>query len=103
MQKYYKAVRKLRKECPTLYPVRVRRTTIGRPLYGDCGFHKSNETFSIRILKTLDEINAIETLIHEWAHAMTWFALAAIASEGDHNSEWGVAYARCYRALYLDR
>lgn len=103
MEKYYQAVRKLRKECPVIHPIKVRRTAISKPLYGDCGFRKEDGGFYIRILKSLDEITAIETLIHEWAHAMTWFSVAAIAEEGDHNSEWGVAYARCYRTLYKDR
>lgn len=100
--KYYQAIQKLRKECPAFHEVEVRRTTVPKPLFGDCGFDEERGIFKIRILKNLSETAAIETLVHEWAHALVWFCAAACLQEGDHHSEWGVAYARCYRALYED-
>lgn len=38
-----------------------------------------------------------DSLIHEWAHAMSWTANAPGC--GDHGPEWGVAYARAYNAV----
>lgn len=40
----------------------------------------------------------IDSLIHEWAHAITWFG-----SERDqeHPAEWGIAYAKIY-SLFLE-
>lgn len=36
----------------------------------------------------------IDTILHEWAHLLTWFEYGG---EEDHTSEWGVIYARIYR------
>ena len=51
----------------------------------------------IRILSIVIDMHATEaetqdTLIHEWAHAMTGDLL--------HSDAWGVAYAKCYRAFH---
>ena len=35
----------------------------------------------------------IDTLIHEWAHAMCGDDLS-------HSESWGVAYSKCYRAFH---
>ncbi len=35
----------------------------------------------------------IDTLLHEWAHAMVWNA----SQESQHDALWGVSYAHCYR------
>ena len=39
----------------------------------------------------------VETLIHEWAHALTWFG--AETHLDDHSAEWGITYARIYRTF----
>lgn len=38
----------------------------------------------------------MDTLIHEWAHAMVWWA--SREDPPPHDALWGVAYARAYRA-----
>jgi len=41
---------------------------------------------------SLTEQEAINTLMHEWAHAATW------QFPGDHHGpRWGKSFARCYR------
>ncbi len=39
----------------------------------------------------------IDTLLHEWAHCLTW--LGAETDIEDHGAEWGIAYARLYRTF----
>ena len=39
----------------------------------------------------------VETLIHEWAHVLSWFG--AETHLDDHSAEWGLAYARIYRTF----
>lgn len=46
-----------------------------------------NQCFNLRI----------DTLIHEWAHILTWFG-AEMYNE-DHSAEWGIAYAKIYRTF----
>jgi hypothetical protein len=38
----------------------------------------------------------IDTLIHEWAHVLTWFGAE---THEDHSTEWGLAYAKIYRTF----
>lgn len=40
----------------------------------------------------------LDSLIHEWAHAMVWDASQRPGDQG-HGPLWGVAYARCYRVM----
>lgn len=105
---YYAAIASLREKCPVSGgEVRVKRRPIRSGALGDCNHYSKPDLeqggyFMIRILNSLGSERAIETLIHEWAHAMVWFSPAAENSEGDHHSEWGVAYARCYRVIFED-
>ena len=46
-----------------------------------------NQCFALRV----------ETLIHEWAHALTWFG--AETHQEDHSAEWGIQYAKIYRTF----
>lgn len=108
---YYESIRLLRKKCPLIGgPVKTRRVSVvdtenpndlASALYipkkGNKGAY-----FLIKVKNTLSGDRAIEALVHEWAHAMVWFLTAAEQDEGDHHSEWGVAYARCYRAVFED-
>jgi predicted SprT family Zn-dependent metalloprotease len=40
---------------------------------------------------------AMETLCHEWAHALAW---TSNVSSKDHDAAWGKAYARVYRVVF---
>lgn len=96
---YRKLVNVLKKKCPVAYPVSVRRVHLAE-YEGDCT--KVKGKFYIRIDKGLPEVGAIDTLIHEWAHArawnhlydsLTWEEFEAVA----HDATWGVAYSEVYR------
>ena len=70
-------------------------------LDGDC--HKYKKKFYIRINRDLDEPAAIDTLLHEWAHARAWNHLLDSAETNEHfetfshDASWGVAYSEVYR------
>ena len=85
------AITLLTRYCPTERAVMVVRAGRLRH-WADCQVDSGGVT--IRLSSALDRVSLIETLAHEWAHAMTWGA-----TKVDHGTIWGVAYARCYRVL----
>lgn len=48
----------------------------------------------IDIDESLTGREAIDTLVHEYAHIVAWGA-----DKNDHGPNWGKAYARCYRVV----
>ena len=102
---YRKLIRLLRKECPPAFPVYVRRVKMSESKDGDCA--KTDSAFYININKCLSEAAAIDTLLHEWAHARAWNyihdSLNATGFEKvAHDPSWGVAYSEVYR-IYEQR
>lgn len=98
------AIEDLRTECPPLYPVRVSRRRIPNDTQARCKFVPkpgSKSYFLIQIQPDLDFQYQIELLIHEWAHAMAWFA-PETGDKTDHPDEWGLCVARCHRAVIHD-
>lgn len=98
-QSYKKLVSILKKRCPAAFPVSVRRLPLSN-LDGDCTLDKKK--FYIRINSHLPEISAIETLLHEWAHARAWNHLHDSLDgkefhDRSHDASWGVAYSEVYR------
>jgi len=96
---YKKLVSVLKKKCPVAFPVSVRRVKLSN-LDGDCSLGKKK--FFIRINKDISETSAIDTLLHEWAHARAWshFHDSLDWSEFEqrsHDASWGVAYSEVYR------
>lgn len=100
----------LKKHCPLAYPASVRRCVMSNDLCGDC--HKDKKKFFIRINRSLDENAAVDTLLHEWAHARAWNHLLDSAETDEsfesfsHDASWGVAYSEVYRIyekyIFLD-
>ena len=95
---YRKLIFLLKKKCPLAYPVSVRRISM-KGFDGDCTLH--SKKFFIRINKSLVEGAAMDTLIHEWAHARAWNHLHDKLSweefeERSHDASWGVAYSEVY-------
>ena len=66
--------------------------------YGDCSVDVDKRTIKIRLRKQAPLIAQLDALIHEWAHA----TLVGTLHFGEHDSLWGVSYAKCYRAVYGD-
>ena len=100
-QVFKRCVSKLRKHAPPFFPVTVRR---GRPLtpkaLAECGLERvgGGWRFVIVIRKEARHQEAIDSLLHEWAHALSW-------SEGhptltDHDETWGVCYSKVYRVIW---
>jgi hypothetical protein len=94
VRKYRQFVLGLKKLCPADRPIRVRR--IQRPKawgYGTCSQGEDAYYISLRASQTYNEL--VDTLCHEWAHALAWDDDPL----DDHPDEWGIAYARVYRAM----
>ncbi len=93
-----KLLKVLRRDVPTLFPVRVRVSDrLDSGCLGVCHFRtpkEGNPYFSI-ILRPRMGRNLLEyVLLEEWAHAVGW----TDATE-DHGPEFGLAYARCRLAI----
>lgn len=97
MKCYRKILNILKSRFPE-YHVNVRRVKLPETLCGDCCLingKKKRKEFLIRINNELSEELAIDTLVHEWAHILSWDA------PGDeHGGAWGFAYSKVYR-IYL--
>lgn len=98
MELFYDAIKFLKTNFKLDKSVQVRRVALKNNL-GTCNY--CNEKFTIVIEKTLDERHAIDILIHEWAHAMTYNEDDDSWSEANmHNSKWGKKYAEIFRGYY---
>jgi hypothetical protein len=98
-QSYRKLVSVLKAKCPCAYPVSVRRINL-KNLDGCCYLH--DKKFFIHINKNISEDSAIDTLLHEWAHARAWNHLLDSLNpqefeERSHDASWGVAYSEVYK------
>ena len=96
---YKKLVSVLKKKCPAAFPVSVRRIKTN-DFDGYC--YLSRKKFFICINKNISESSAIETLLHEWAHARAWNHLHDSLDwdefeKRSHDASWGVAYSEVYR------
>jgi hypothetical protein len=97
---YKNLVSILKKKCPAAFPVSVRRVKMTGKLDGDCQLGKKR--FYIRINRDIPEQSAIDTLLHEWAHARAWNHLHDALGydefeERQHDASWGVAYSEVYQ------
>lgn len=97
----------LRAVLPAAKPVVVRTSWLAPDLLGQCVRRPSR--FVITLNRDLREGQAIETLLHEWAHALAWnYSLDSLAKKptlepGEferacHDEAWGCAYSRVWRA-----
>ena len=94
------AERRLRQNVPCRWPVLIhlRRGMRGSGEFG-CAYpalisRKKKHCIVIEIEESLTGQEAIDTLIHEYAHAVAWNRRGS-----DHGPAWGEAYSRCYRAV----
>lgn len=84
-------------EFPCAYPVYVRIGRIpGDKLSGFC--IRRGKKFYISLDDRPPKHFLIETLFHEWAHALTWkHANLEKRRLTSHDEEWGIAFARIFR------
>lgn len=98
-QKWLRAIAWLRREFPTRYPIAIHSVPIKREANerdacdGDTDFIRGS--FIIRINSRKWFNTRMDTILHEWAHAITWFGAGHYE---EHPDEWGLAYAKIYRA-----
>ena len=97
----------LREFVPAGLPVIVRAANLNASAYGTCQHTRSS--FVISIAANLSQQQAIDVLLHEWGHALSWnHALDKLARDPElpadefelasHDSAWGCAFARVWRA-----
>ena len=101
---FHEIVGHLHELLPARLPVDVYLGVGDGRRYGECGLEPSR--FRIRVSHRLPEEFAIQVLIHEWAHALSWprgqnrcsyrWQPIAIRGPTDHDAAWGRAYARVY-------
>jgi hypothetical protein len=89
--KYRRLLAWLRRTFPLQRPACVRRVPL-KEYCGVCTF-SADRKFYIQIDNRQCAQLACDSLIHEWAHALTWFS----PCNDHHSAEWGIAYARLYR------
>lgn len=84
----------------TLCPVYRYTVTVRRCVMPDDGYVRpdAGDALAVRVNRALDTPQALEVLVHEWAHAMTW-DIEHERSQS-HSSYWGIAYAEAYRAVF---
>ena len=84
----------------TLHPITLRREKIAD--WGDCslGTRSGKPVIVVRVNSTLPVEMQLLVLLHELAHAVQFrHDEAEELRESDHDAEWGIAYARIWRAL----
>lgn len=100
----------LREFCPPAKPVIVRTSWLPPDILGEC--RRGPSRFVIRLNNQLRQDQAIETLLHEWAHALAWnYSLDRLArtpgvspevfDRASHDEAWGCAYSRVWR-VYVE-
>lgn len=89
MNNFYSLLRFYKKTLKLNHPLYLRRVKMPKNLDGDCSLLASG--FLIRIERSFEEAMAIEILIHEIAHCLSW-------DEGiDHGFSWGRSYSIVYK------
>ena len=97
----------LKAEFPAPYPVTVQVLRIGPQRRERAGRDDKGETVRlgrriyVRVDSRLKWGEAIDTLLHEWAHAASWTLDAAEQRlPSTHPDEFWLMYGRIYRAYY---
>lgn len=97
----------LREHFPTPYPVIVRWSPrIAGDCFGDCYWSSPNVVVRLSGRRCRERAIAIETLLHEWAHAIVMpnerlhRQLKRCGALQEHPDEFWIAYGRIYRLYY---
>ncbi len=95
-QKWQATLRWLRRNFPTQGPIKV-QSSIQIKDCGETAYSPHFKSFKIRVRKGQSLTSKIDTLLHEWAHALTWFGFESEIE--DHSSEHGMAQSKLYRTF----
>jgi predicted SprT family Zn-dependent metalloprotease len=102
-KKLREMMRILRRNCPPDMPVRVVRrpfktTKVGKLKVIECGYALSlKSSYRIVLNSSLTPTEQEETLLHEYAHVIA-FPRQSPSKVMEHDREWGIAYAKVWRA-----
>jgi len=88
---FYEFSRFLKQSFKSRQQISIRRVILPSKVDGDC--HLNKNRFTIRIERNLPAFYAIEVLIHEMAHCLSW----TTDHDEYHNDSWGKAYSKVYR------
>lgn len=93
MTLFYESMRFLKKVVRSTKPVKVRRMKLPDDLEGLC-IERTNY-FLIKVSNELTVGNAIDVMIHEFAHVESWGK-----QKDAHGVVWGKCYSRLFREYY---
>ena len=93
-QKFKSTIRWLRKEFSNGRPRVHVRMFDSKKNEGECRFYPGKGLFVIFIKNGMCLGLSIDAVIHEWAHVLSWKTML----REEHPREWGIAYAKIYRA-----
>lgn len=100
MERYYAALRDIRKEFPALLPVRVYLrdlSTTHSLAYTELVYDKKDKPHHFNIMLHKGNVHVlIHMLVHEWAHVISWVQGKFVE---DHGPEWGLAISRIYQRV----
>lgn len=102
---FSRVVEQLKRHLPPNRPVTVLASRQLSKRSGDCSIVRGK--FQIRVSRDLNESEAIDCLLHEWAHARSWDACVGKAAKSrnisyhefdrlSHGPKWGIAYSEVY-------
>lgn len=84
----------LEREIPAPRPTTFVLGPLRGPLLGETYQNGTRQDLVVAVDSEQGIQGVIDTLIHEWAHAVVW----DVTLDNAHDELWGVAYSRCYRA-----
>lgn len=110
-QYFLRAVDELKINLPPKHPVVVQTNRQFVLWDGDCCL--VGDTFRIRISQELSLPQAINVLLHEWAHALSWHTCFSGVARGRrisrqefdrlaHGPKWGLAYSKVYQCFIYE-
>lgn len=103
----------LRRNCPAAFPIVVRTSRLPNGIQGYC--KRRRNRFVVHFSSSLTQSAAIDTLLHEWAHALGWNLLLDRLGDDmqagritpqdfeelSHGPEFGTAFATVWRAFAM--
>ena len=89
---------RLVKHAPSPFPTLLLLSPSRVDAYGSTIFNSNSGYMEIRIGRDLDTMQRITTLIHEWAHVLSFEA--GRGNEDPHGPLWGVCYSIAYLASH---
>ena len=105
---FFRVVEQLKIQLPPTRPVVVLAGRQFSTKHGDCGL--IDYRFRICVSRELNESQAVDVLLHEWAHALSWDTRVDTAAKSrsvseyefdrlTHGPKWGLAFSEVYRCF----